>query len=213
MAARTWICVCLAAGALVLYVAVAAPRYIRAKEHVTREVPRLASANAIPAAPDYRPSLEGWEQSSSAFGPDTIWETVRGTDFDFSLQIPSTWAVTRKSGDFDIQCSHQGLSIGVIAEDSTMGTFQFADVVRRNIGEHATNAHWTRPDLLPIAGQSWLGFVLKCQIEEQFVAYQFYVHSGPNGSYQIVGWTTQAAFERDLGQLRRIMQSFRFGPR
>ena len=49
-------------------------------------------------------------------------------------------------------------------------------------------------------------------VEKIPFAYQFYVYTGPEGTFQLLGWTFENLFEREAPQIREVLQSFKFPP-
>jgi len=53
--------------------------------------------------------------------------------------------------------------------------------------------------------------VVKCISSDKVpLGYQFYVYSGPEGTYQLLAVTTQALFEQEIGRARSTLQTFKF---
>jgi len=138
-------------------------------------------------------------------------QTVRGQDYLYSITVPSKWTVKRKSNDFDTVSNYQNLYVGVIAEEVELGTLDsLARTVKDNLKENGTELTWTDPTPVSVDGRKWLAFTAECKIENFPAAYQFYVYTGKEGTYQIIGWTAQNLFNRDLALMRSVMESFRF---
>jgi uncharacterized protein YpmB len=150
-----------------------------------------ASSESLPAIPDI--------------------QVVRGQNNSYSITLPCKWTVKRKTKDFDTVSNYQNLYVGVIAEEVDLGTLDgLAKTVQDNLKENATELTWTDPTPVSIDGRKWLAFTAKCKIENFLFAYQFYVYTGKEGTYQIIGWTTQNLFNRDVALMRGVMESFRF---
>jgi len=49
-----------------------------------------------------------------------------------------------------------------------------------------------------------------CVISKIPFTYEYYLYSGREGTYQVVGWTARNLYERDAPLLRDVMQTFRF---
>jgi hypothetical protein len=99
----------------------------------------------------------------------------------------------------------------VVAEEAQVGTADtVATLARDRLKGKATDLYWSQPQPVELDGRTWLEFVVKCRMEGIPVGYEFYVYSGSEGTFQIVGWTTQNLFERDAERLRSVMQTFRF---
>jgi hypothetical protein len=138
-------------------------------------------------------------------------QIVRGQDIAYTLRVPNTWVTKRHSRDFDTLNSHKSLYVGIIAEESNLGNSQtIADIARAQIKENCTDIHWTDPAPLVLDGRNWLQFTADCKVDKIPVSYQFYVYSGPEGTFQVLGWTTQDLIRRDAPLMKEVMQTFRF---
>jgi hypothetical protein len=65
---------------------------------------------------------------------------------------------------------------------------------------------------LTIDGRQWLEYEVSCRVENIPFSYLFHVYSGPEGSYQVVGWTFQNLFPANRAKMREVAESFRFPP-
>jgi hypothetical protein len=101
--------------------------------------------------------------------------------------------------------------VGVMAEEAQAGTSDStARLVREKIRTTFSDVCWSEPEVLILDGRTWSQFVLKCTAAGFPAAYLYYVYSGPEGTFQVIGWTSQNLFERDWTTLRDVMQTFRF---
>jgi hypothetical protein len=138
-------------------------------------------------------------------------QIVQGGDLAYTLSLPTGWTFKRQAEAFDVLASHRSLYVGVIAEEASLGSPEtIAKIARDKLKNYATDLRWGEPTSLLLDGRSWLQFAARCQAEGIPVAYQFYVYSGPEGTYQVVGWTTQNLYDRDAGLMRDVMRTFRF---
>jgi hypothetical protein len=138
-------------------------------------------------------------------------QLVRGRDMAYSLRIPTTWTIKPAVQAFDTLSSYKSLYIGVIAEEANLGSPEaIAGIARDKISEIGTDITWTEPAPLVLDGRSWLQFTVECKINKIPLSYQFYVYAGKEGTFQVVGWTTQDLFRRDSSLLRQVMQQFHF---
>lgn len=150
----------------------------------------------------YRTPLTASEEAS---------HTLRGHDIAYTLQLPHDWTTKTIVEDFDTVSSYKSSYVGVVAEEAQVGTADtVATLARDRLKGKATDLYWSQPQPVELDGRTWLEFVVKCRMEGIPVGYEFYVYSGSEGTFQIVGWTTQNLFERDAERLRSVMQTFRF---
>ena len=138
---------------------------------------------------------------------------TRGQSLGYAIAFPSDWTIKKGSDPYDILGSSRSLYIGVIAEKENLGSSAFVEkMVQKNIANMgATEVEVSNREITAIDRKPWLGFVVKCISPEKApIGYQFYVYSGPEGTYQLIAWTAQNLFDREVDQARSIMQTFRF---
>lgn len=138
-------------------------------------------------------------------------QTVQGHRLAYTLQLPPSWVVQKSSADMDTVSACRDMFVGVVAEEAQVGTpDSVARLVREALRTKLSDVYWSEPEGLSLDGKTWSQFVVKGKAEEVPFAYLYYVYSGPEGTFQIVGWTFQNLFERDCTTLRSVMQTFRF---
>ena len=138
---------------------------------------------------------------------------THGQDLDYTIQFPSEWTIKKKSGSYDILSNSRSLYFGVIAEKENLGSSAFVEkMAQKNITDTgATEVEVSNREIATIDQKPWLGFVMKCvSAEKAPIGYQFYVYSGPEGTYQLIAWTAQNLFDRELEHARSIMRTFKF---
>jgi hypothetical protein len=69
---------------------------------------------------------------------------------------------------------------------------------------------WSEPTEVELDGQKWLEFTGRCRVDDVPITYKFCVYSGSQGTFQIIGWTTQNLYARDEELMTKVMKSFRF---
>jgi hypothetical protein len=149
--------------------------------------------------------------SPPLLAPPSTTQTVRGEDRAYTVTLPAGWTFKRHAGDFDILASRGSLYVGVIAEEASLGTPEtIAKIARDKLRTEGTDLRWNEPTSLLLDSRSWLQFVAQCKVENIPVTYQFYVYAGDEGTYQIVGWTTQNLYDRDAELMRNVMRTFHF---
>src|ERR1043165_3162238 len=203
-----------------MFLAIANLRSTRSPSNAP-ELPRPPSVAAV--KPAQQQEAEYSRQAVApppALGPAGVLpttagpQTVRGQDLGYTLRLPGGWTAKKHIeglGDYDMVCVYKSLYIGVVAEEAQVGTPEtLARLARDRLKNNTTDLYWSEPQPLVLDGRNWLGFVAKCKTQEIPAAYQFYVYSGPEGSFQLLGWTMQNLWDRDADGLREVMRTFRF---
>ena len=138
-------------------------------------------------------------------------QTVRGSEISYHLTLPADWNIEQPTNAFDILATHRQCTVGVIAEEASMGTSDaILNIAQKNLQRTATTIQLSDPSTIQIDGRNWLTFTARCQIKTIACTYQFCVYSGPEGTFQIAGWTTQNQYERNAKAMRDIALTFRF---
>jgi S1-C subfamily serine protease/uncharacterized membrane protein YhaH (DUF805 family) len=143
--------------------------------------------------------------------------TVEGTGIHYSLAIPADWTVKQKSelskeeADFDMIASHKTVYIAVLAEEPNLGDVDtVVGFSRKLVGQRGTDVRLSNVETASIDGRTWREFTAHVKVERVPFAYQFYVYTGPEGTFQLLGWTFENLFEREAPQIRQVLQSFKF---
>lgn len=141
-------------------------------------------------------------------------QKVTGQKLPFTVELPAGWTVKRGQGQFDFVASRGGTDyIGVIAEEMNVGDPQnVANFARDHLKSFATDVTLSEVEPLTLAEREWRQFKVKCKVQGIPFAYQYYVYTGDEGTFQILGWTFQNLWERRANALREVMQTFRFPP-
>lgn len=164
----------------------------------------LAKAPSSPAAP---PTANSPDRRAA---PSTT-QTIQGIEMPYTIAAPSDWTVKRRVEDCDVLLSRKSLYICVIAEEARLGTPEtVAKVARGKLKESSPDVRFSEPTTIRLDGRSWLDFSAKCTTENIPFAYRFSVYSGREGTFQLVGYTTQELYERDVASMQEVMASFRF---
>jgi hypothetical protein len=144
----------------------------------------------------------------------SMWTSVSGRELACSIRIPPNWEKKSASGDFTLIVGREAIRVGVIAEEANLGSPEIiAAIARKKVAEESTVFEATEPKPLQIDGKRWLQFVVECaETDQPPRAYQFYVYAGPEGTFQIVGWTIQNLFDRNSSEIREVMTTFEFPP-
>jgi S1-C subfamily serine protease len=146
--------------------------------------------------------------------------TVEGSEIHYSLAVAADWIVKPKqelskeeAGDFDLIASHKTVYVAVIAEEPNLGDVDtVVGFSRKLLTQRGTDARLSKVETTSINGRNWRTFSAHITVEKIPFAYQFYVYTGPEGTFQLLGWTFENLFEREAPQIREVLQSFKFPP-
>ena len=129
-------------------------------------------------------------------------QTIQGRDIAYKVVLPPGWTAKRAVNDFDLIASRRSLYFAVIAEEGNLGTPEtMVHFAQTKLQGAATQMEFGETSTIKIDGRDWLLFTAKCQVEKIPFAYQYAVYAGPEGSYQLIGWTLQNLFDRSAGTL------------
>ncbi len=169
---------------------------------------RLAATFRFPAG--HPGSPQGAAQATPPLAGPT--QTVQGFDFGYKLTLPADWKFHRsESGTFDLVASHRSLYVGVMVVEGLARTPQAAaDFSQNNLRKNSRELQLGETHPIQIDGRDWLEFSAKCQTENLPLEYRYFVYSGPEGTYRVVGWTMQNLYERDAPTMRDVAMTFRF---
>jgi hypothetical protein len=113
--------------------------------------------------------------------------------------------------NFDTLAMSKNLYVGVSAEEVDVGSSAVATrFALKRVRSVGTDVQASEPKEVLVDGRTWMEFTCKARVSEIPFSYLFLVHSGPEGTYQLVGWTFQNLFDRDVDKLRSVMTTFKF---
>ncbi len=151
---------------------------------------------------------EGMQASSSTSGPA---QSITGNALPYTLQVSPGWTVKRSQGVYDVLAAHGSSFVSVIAEPADLGgSSQIAEAARSRIKELGSDVVMSEPQPISIDGRDWLQFTVKCKVKLMPFAYQFYVYSGKEGSFQLIGWTFQNLWDREAAKIQESLLTFHF---
>jgi hypothetical protein len=142
----------------------------------------------------------------------TNLQTVQGLNKVYSIQIPAEWKIERKTDDdYDIFAHHRSLYVGVITEEADFGSSQTAaEQIQTGFREETTDLKFSDKTSFMLDGRNWVQFTVHCRFKNLPIAYLIYVYSGSEGMFEVIGWTSQNLFDRDIKVMHEIMQTFHF---
>jgi hypothetical protein len=147
------------------------------------------------------------ESSAASIQP----ERIIGEVFPFTIEKPAGWHLKRKQNAYDVLLNNSTDFVGVIAEEADLGGAEnVAELVRKKFESQGAEVSYGDNEPIMIDGRKWIGFTVRCKIQNLPFAYQYYVYSDKEGTLQVTGWTYQNLWERESKKLREVMQTFRF---
>lgn len=138
---------------------------------------------------------------------------ITGQVLPFTVEQPAGWHLLRKQMAYDVVLSLAEDYVGLIVEEADLGnSTKIAELARQRIGSAGSDVTCGDDESITIDGRTWVAFTVKCKVQDIPFAYQYYVYTGKEGTFQIMGWTFQNLWDRDVTKIRTVMQSFRFPP-
>jgi hypothetical protein len=140
----------------------------------------------------------------------TNWQTVQGDNASYSIQIPAEWKIEHKTADdYDIFAHNKSLYIAVATGEVDYGSSETAaDQILEDFKQRVTDLKVTDRTSFVLDGRNWMQFTAHCRFDNIPITYLIYIYSGSEGLFEIVGWTSQNLFDRDVKLMRELMQTF-----
>lgn len=143
--------------------------------------------------------------------PQVAVQKVTGKSLPFTIQIPAGWKIERDTDTYDFVAGNGTSCVSLKAKRADGGsTANFSNAARKRIKEGATGVEFTDHEPIQIDGRKWLQFTATGKVKQISRAYQCYAYSGSEGSFQIIAWTPQDAWNRESATLGQFIFSFRF---
>lgn len=135
-------------------------------------------------------------------------ETVTGKVIPFTIEKPVGWSVKRDQGTYDAILTNRSGYVGIIAEKADLGASEpLAKFARKRFESIGTDLSLSDNETVTIDGHTWIGFTARCKVDNLPFAYHCYVHSGKEGSIQLMAWTFQNQWESEAAELDRVMHT------
>jgi len=138
---------------------------------------------------------------------------VTGTALPYRITFPGGWSVVPKrvGSTIDLMVHRQSLYFTISADEASFGDTDLVTArVRKYIESISTEQVWGPTETVVIDGRPWLAFTVECKLHEIPFAYQCFIHSDMQGTFQLMGWTAQNVFERERPTIRAVAETFRF---
>ena len=112
---------------------------------------------------------------------------------------------------YNLLAGCHNLKVGVIAQKGQLGTRE--DVLhfaQNGIRQKATNVQFNEISTVIIDRHSWLHFTARFQLKGIPYVQEYHVYVGPEGTFQLVGWTWGNYSEQDEGTIHDVPMTFQF---
>lgn len=138
-------------------------------------------------------------------------ERVYGGLLKYSFEVGPDWKAFYSEKPFDLALQNTPIYVTVIAEDQDVGSPEV-------VADHAINDLKTKSDVLELSdpteikvdGKSWLAFESKMQKRDKIFTTLYRVYAGPEGTFQVVGFTSKEMSSDQRKEIEDVMNSFQF---
>jgi hypothetical protein len=145
---------------------------------------------------------------SPAVAENASLQTLRGTLVPCEIDVPSTWTVRTNAGV--VAATGDGIQI-LLSSDPHVGDSGTAvKVACDGAKELMPDARCTGLKAVTLAGHEWLEFIVTGTVAKQATTFLNYTHSGPAGTFTIIGQAKTEEFAEKRDTLIRYMITFRF---
>ena len=152
--------------------------------------------------------------SSNPTASTAVETIVPGTDYDYSIKIPdpNKWLVYRRTTSSDLTVAYHDVLISVSVQRIDSGSNQdLYQLIKNRIRHFDPESTIDDPTIVTIDGTQWLHFLSKSKVNNISFTYSYYIHSGAEGTFEIVGYTGSNIFNDERNSIEKISTSFTFG--
>ena len=144
----------------------------------------------------------------AAIAEDAPLQTLRGTLVPCEIDVPSTWAVRTNAGV--VAAKGDGVQILLSSDPHVSDSGTAVKVACDGAKELMPDAKCTGLKAVTLAGHEWLEFIVTGTVAKQATTFLNYTHSGPAGTFTIIGQAKTEEFAKKRATLIRYMITFRF---
>lgn len=168
-----------------------------------------AVRNALTMGENVKESIQSRNGGDSAQQVDT--RRVVGDFSKYSFDLPQGWDALKNQSVFDLALKKGPLSVGVIAEEEqAVDTAEVASHALEELRRKAQIIEETEPQRFYLDGKEWLQFMTLFNLRDKEFVSIYYVYSGPEGAFQVVGSTSTHPYKEGVKEMSRIMKTFQF---
>jgi hypothetical protein len=138
-------------------------------------------------------------------------ERVYGGVLNYSFEVGPDWKAFYSEKPFDLALQNTPIYVTVIAEDQDVGSPEVvAEHAMKDLKTKSEVLEMTEPVEIQIDGKSWLAFESQMQRKGKIFTTLYRVYSGPEGTFQVVGFTSKEMSSSRRKQIEDVMNTFRF---
>jgi hypothetical protein len=141
-------------------------------------------------------------------------QSIRGKEIPYSIDLPKGWTpFSPTPAPYDKLFTAQDKAIvGIIAETMEIPREIFLERVQKSFEKNLDNIEWKTSDWIVIDHGNWIKLQTTGQTQGKALHYLIYLYTGPEGSFQIIGWTETKDLPIYQPEIEFIAQSFKFEP-
>jgi hypothetical protein len=135
-------------------------------------------------------------------------QTLRGVLVPCEIDVPSTWAIRTNASV--VAAKGDGVQILLSSDPHAGDSDSAVKVACDGAKELMPDAKCTGLKAITLAGHEWREFTVTGTIEKVATTFLNYTHSGPAGTFTIIGQTRTNELPQKRDILVRYMSTFRF---
>jgi len=151
------------------------------------------------------------EVRAEKYSAQSKTKRVYGEILKYSFDVGAEWKPFYSQKPFDLALQNTPIFVCVIAEDESMGSPEaIAKHAREELKRKSEVLEMTDPIEIEMDGKPWLAFESKAGKKDKNFSSLFRVYSGPEGTFQVVGFTSNEMTSDQRKQIEEVMDTFRF---
>ena len=143
-----------------------------------------------------------------AVAEDTSVQTLRGILVPCEIDVPSTWTIKTNANIAAAQ--GDGIQILLSSDPHVGDSGEPVKTACDGAKELMPGAKCTGLKTITLAGHEWFEFIVTATVGTQPATFLNYTHSGPAGTFTIIGQAKTEEFAEKRDTLIRYMNTFRF---
>jgi hypothetical protein len=139
---------------------------------------------------------------------------IAGTALNYQVDSAKSWfrVITPADTSWEFILGTKDLAyFGAVAERIYVSKEDMMSIVRTNFESKLLNPVWTKSTWETIDKRNWVSISVEGTGDGHQLTYHVWIYSGPEGSYQLVGWAQTADFPSFLPNITSMAHSFKFG--
>jgi hypothetical protein len=137
-------------------------------------------------------------------------EIIVGKVIPFLIRKPPDWTAKRDQGAFDTVIGDGRGYVGVIARKADLSSNEeLVRFARHKLETTATEVRFSANDIVTIDGRQWIRFTANAKVGDMPCAYRYYTYVGQEGAVQVLCWSFQKDWDREVAALELVVQTVR----